>query len=232
MSRVPDTLAGLRAALELSKRAQQSGGLLAATDASLAEHVCGLPVACRCLLHFGTAMLSDPDLYSEAIGVQGASSFLKLAVLAARRRPDCLKQAIDLLQAGLAAQGGQAPELSKHFLDACVLLLATSGEQQRAAADDVMSVVDGWKGGADPSLLRHFIFRLLAAAGPPYSPHFAAWLLRLMMSAGVRRGKDFMQGSNAQRLQRFGAACASLRFVPPLAPREAAFAQELASIKL
>ena len=41
-----------------------------------------------------------------------------------------------------------------------------------------------WAGGADPSLVRYFVFGVLAAAGPPYSSAFASSLLRCVLGSG------------------------------------------------
>ena len=43
----------------------------------------------------------------------------------------------------------------------------------------VLQAMERWsQGSADPSLVRSFIFQALAVAAPPYSPEFAATLIR------------------------------------------------------
>ena len=45
--------------------------------------------------------------------------------------------------------------------------------------EEVLSFVEAqWARAADPSLLRYFVFGVLAAVSPPYSSYFASSLLR------------------------------------------------------
>lgn len=41
-----------------------------------------------------------------------------------------------------------------------------------------MRAVEAWAAGADPSLVRHWVFAVLAAVAPPYSAAFASSLIR------------------------------------------------------
>ena len=42
----------------------------------------------------------------------------------------------------------------------------------------MLAAAERWARGADPSLVRHFVFGALDVAAPPYSPDFAASLIR------------------------------------------------------
>ena len=42
----------------------------------------------------------------------------------------------------------------------------------------MLAAAERWARGADPSLVRHFVFGALDVAAPPYSPNFAASLIR------------------------------------------------------
>ena len=42
----------------------------------------------------------------------------------------------------------------------------------------VLKFAERWAASADPSLVRHLIYNLLAACAPPYSSDFAASLVR------------------------------------------------------
>ena len=42
----------------------------------------------------------------------------------------------------------------------------------------MLAAAERWARGADPSLVRHFVFGALDVAAPPYSPEFAASLIR------------------------------------------------------
>jgi hypothetical protein len=41
-----------------------------------------------------------------------------------------------------------------------------------------MRTVEAWAASADPSLVRHWVFAVLAAVAPPYSAAFASSLIR------------------------------------------------------
>lgn len=43
---------------------------------------------------------------------------------------------------------------------------------------EVLRWAEEWKARADPSLVRHLVFGVLEVAAPPYSPEFAASMLR------------------------------------------------------
>ena len=77
--------------------------------------------------------------------------------------------------------------------------------------------------------MRYFIVQVLAALGTPYSAYFARWLLRHMISSGMRRGRDGHRGSrNAALLQQYAAACAIMPFYAQLEAKELTFLQEIA----
>lgn len=130
----------------------------------------------------------------------------------------------DLFEAALRALGSQRAELAKVFLDASVVLL-----RDRGWSREVVEMVDCWSKDADPSLVRYIVHQLLGALQGPYSPTFAAWLLRHMTASGIRRGREGQRGDarSAALLLEFATACGKLVFSPPLGPKEAALLQEL-----
>lgn len=63
----------------------------------------------------------------------------------------------------------------------CTLLRLPARPLQLVSAGRVFEVLrwaEEWKARADPSLVRHLVFGVLEVSAPPYSPDFAASMLR------------------------------------------------------
>lgn len=80
-------------------------------------------------------------------------------------------QAADLIVNTLKAISNSRPLMAQAFLELAVLVLQF-GEVER-----VIYRLGDWSRTADPSLMRHFIFKALEACAPPYSAYFASFLL-------------------------------------------------------
>lgn len=82
-------------------------------------------------------------------------------------------QIVDIVASVLAAMGSKT-DYAKGFLDLSIY------QMQQGCVEPVLTMVTKWASGgsADPLLVRHFIFKLLAVCGPPYSAYFASELLR------------------------------------------------------
>jgi len=88
----------------------------------------------------------------------------------------------ELFEATLRALGNSLADLPKIFLDASVVLLRDCGWSK-----EITEMIDRWSKDADPSLVRHVIGNMLTELRAPYSPAFAAWLLKHMASSRMRR---------------------------------------------
>ncbi len=83
-------------------------------------------------------------------------------------------QVIDVIFGALHAMGNTKAEMAKAFLDGAVALLVAG------RVLEVLAAVERWTKVADPSFVRYFVFKVLAISSAPYSPDFAAALLRWM----------------------------------------------------
>ena len=77
-------------------------------------------------------------------------------------------QAADLIVNILKAISNSRPAIAQAFLDLAALVL------QQGEVERVLYRLADWARTADPSLMRHFIFKVLEACAPPYSSEFAA----------------------------------------------------------
>ncbi|MEW5303058.1 MAG: hypothetical protein WDW38_001373 [Sanguina aurantia] len=222
LERRRQTLAALRAALSLLSKAH---GKLVDADVRAASLVARVPVACLGVLHAVKHQLSRVEFYSEPSALSAAAIYLRLMMTIAGERPELVQQVIDVIRACLEVQGSQRVELSKQYLQGLVSCMRDLG-----AVSEVIQAVDDWAKAADPSLIRIFIFMILTVLGPPYSPHFASWLLQLMVACGVQRGRDLSKGGrNSSLLLEFGTSASGVVFPTPLDTKSALLLQQLAS---
>ena len=81
------------------------------------------------------------------------------------------EQAADLTVNILKAIGNTRLAMAQAFLDLAALVL------QHGEVDRILYRLGDWARTADPSLIRHFIFKVLEACAPPYSAYFASSLI-------------------------------------------------------
>ena len=83
-----------------------------------------------------------------------------------------LEQAVETVAGALRALGNAKPDVARALLALGVACLAGG------AVDRMLTAAEAWACSADPSLVRDFVFAALAAVAPPYSPRFAAAMIR------------------------------------------------------
>ncbi len=88
-------------------------------------------------------------------------------------------QAADLIVNILKAIGNTRPAMAQAFLDLAALVL------QHGEVERVLYRLSDWARTADPSLMRHFIFKVLEACAPPYSVYFASSLITCVLAPFV-----------------------------------------------
>lgn len=72
--------------------------------------------------------------------------------------------------------------------------------------------------------------QILTVLGPPYSSHFASWMLQLMIKCGVQRGRDVSKGGgNSTLLLEFGSNVSEMTFPTPLEAKSTLLLKQLAS---
>ncbi|KAK9909351.1 hypothetical protein WJX75_000889 [Coccomyxa subellipsoidea] len=191
-----------------------------------AEAAAQCAVAAAGLLRAMAAPLGSVQYWREYHG-SAAPAFLTLLSLIIPQQPALSSQAVDIIAAALKALGNAKPDIARALLELGVAVLAT-GEVMR-----VLSRAEQWAKTADPSLVRHFIFCVLAAVSPPYSSQFASPLIRLMQASGVKRSRaGVRKGQRVEQLEEFAAACAHVDFRPPLSAKQAAFLHTLQAERL
>mmetsp|Transcript_10122 Transcript_10122/g.21655 ORF Transcript_10122/g.21655 Transcript_10122/m.21655 type:complete len:648 (+) Transcript_10122:87-2030(+) len=219
--RLEATQTALCEVLRLGRDAWERARQMAAEDAVSIYKIAEIPVAAMALLHYMRCQLGLRAYYDEAASQSASPIYIRFAMLVAKKQPGLMKWVIELVESALLALGSQRADLSKLCLDAAITLMRDCG-----GAAEVMAMVDRWSKEADPSMVRYLILQVLAVLGPPYSPAFAAWLLQHMAASGIRRGREVQRRSGVL-LQEFANVCASIKFVPPLKPKELALLQEL-----
>jgi negative elongation factor C/D len=221
---VASARAALESAAHVGHKALRDEALSEA-EAAAAVAAAGHSVAAAGLLGMLRARLTSPDYWTTSYHVHKEPPFLALLSAIVARQPDMHGQALTLVTDALAAMGTSAsgPDVARGLLDVALQLLAAG------RADEVLRWGEAWARNADAGLVRHLTFGLLRRAAPPYSPAFAAAVLRLMAVGGMRRqrvgGREW--AVRAPLLEEFERGCAGVAFSPPLAGEAAAALREL-----
>ncbi|KAK9822993.1 hypothetical protein WJX81_003185 [Elliptochloris bilobata] len=217
---VEPTAAALRQALSLAHSASTNGNY-GPREQARAEAAAACPVAAAGLVRCMRPELGGAMFWRGHHG-SGVPAYVRALALIIPAQPLLHAQIVGVLADALRGVGNARPDAARALLGLALALL-TAGQ-----TGAVLAAAERWARGADPSLVRHFVFGALDVAAPPYSPEFAASLIRLMQGSGVRRSRSGVRDSKViARLEDFAAACAQVRFKPPLSTREAAFLQEL-----
>ncbi|BDA42837.1 Negative elongation factor D [Coccomyxa sp. Obi] len=191
-----------------------------------AEAAARCAVAAAGLLRSMAGPLGSKQYWRDYHG-SAAPAFLTLLSLIVPLQPALNAQAVDIISDTLKALGNAKPDIARALLELAVAVMA-GGEVMR-----MLSAAEQWAKTADPSLVRHFIFCVLAAASPPFSSQFASPLIRLMQGSGVKRSRaGAREGLQVEQLEEFAAACAHIDFQPPLSAKQAAFLQSLQAERL
>ncbi|KAK9816978.1 hypothetical protein WJX72_007733 [[Myrmecia] bisecta] len=219
---VEPTRVAVQAAVELARNAVV-GTKVSAAEVKSAEVVLETPAAAMGLLHCMQAQLTSADYWRQAAYHSSASqTLLTWLAIIIPCQPLLHAKVVDIIAGALRVMGNSKPDAARGFLDLLVQVL------QHGQVERVLQASERWAQAADPSLVRYLVFKILGMCLPPYSPHFAAGLIRLMRLARVRRSRTGQHDSSKfEQLEQFAAACSSIEFRPPLEPRDAAFLQEL-----
>ncbi|KAL4427705.1 hypothetical protein ABPG75_001794 [Micractinium tetrahymenae] len=223
LSSVPATRAALESAAELAQRVmqdQKSRPEDMETAAAVLDYPCC--AAGECLLRALGAQLTRPEYWQTAYHLLKSPPFLAILALLVPRQPALHGALLRLLGGALGALGNSNHDMAKGFLSIAVQLVSAG------RVFEVLRWAEDWKQRADPSLVRHLVFGILEVSAPPYSPDFAGSMLRIMMSAGIRRQRlSTRDWAIKALLDEFSAACAQVQFKPPLSAREAQFLQDI-----
>jgi len=121
-----------------------------------------------------------------------------------------------VLADALRAVGNVRPDAARALLGLALALLAAG------QAGAVLAAAERWARGADPSLVRHFVFGALDVATPPYSAEFAASLIRRAAAFHARLACICCDTSGALAPTlpdpNLGVCCAGHRRARPTAP--------------
>ncbi|GAB4822406.1 hypothetical protein N2152v2_009452 [Parachlorella kessleri] len=203
LSAVAGTRAALETAASVSYRALLDQKVSQEEVAAAGEAV-QYPCCAAGVLHIMGVQLTRQDYWQQSYHLVKSPPFLVLLYHVVAHQPLLHDKVLDLLSRVLAALGNSDHDMAKGFLDVAVRLL--QGEGSRVLS--VMHFAERWKQQADPSLVRHFVFKVLEVAAPPYSTEFAGAMLRIMMSAGIRRQRMTSRDWAVKALlDEFAAAC-------------------------
>lgn len=112
--------------------------------------------------------LSSHDYWQSSYRLAKNPPFLALLSALVPAAPLLHARLLGVVGAALRALGNADHSLAKGLLEVAVALLAAG------RVGEVLRWAEGWAaGGADPSLLRHLVFRVMERAAPPYSAEFA-----------------------------------------------------------
>lgn len=220
----------LEAARDLAARAA-AGTRLTDADLDVARGAAAaLPLAALGALHFAGGALAAEGAYADDRCLAAVPQLLALLRCVAAARPQHSAAVARALAGALAAMGARRADLAQAVVGAMAALLL---ERQGAAAD-VLAAAEAWAArGADPSLVRALVLRVLDGAGPPYSREFARPLVRLLQAGKMAATKSAgMLGaaSAVDRLREFAIECLdAIDFVPPLTEAEADMLERLAA---
>lgn len=205
-ARAADAAARLAAARALAGRAARGEKLGGDELAEAAAAAGALPMAGLGLLHFASDVLGCSSYYDDDRCGASAPQLLALLRAAGGSHPARAAGAVRALGGALAAMGVRRQELAERVIGELVEHLL-AGHAAR-----VLAAAGAWaSGGADPSLVRAFVLRVLARAGPPFSRGFARPLVRLTAAGkfgnAKRTGALAAGGGAAERLREFAVEC-------------------------
>jgi hypothetical protein len=220
--------AHLEAARALAGRAA-AGEKLAEADLATAEAAArALTLAALGLLHLAQGVLSSTAAYEDDRCVASAPALLAILRRIWSAAPRHAAAVVAALQRALCAMGARRPELAERV---CAMLVDLLLEGHMCK---VLAAVEAWAaGGADPSLVRAFVLRVLEHTGPPYSREFAHPLLRLTlmgkMGVAKKAGTLLSTAGAVERLREFAVFCLESDFVVALSDQESDLLERLAA---
>jgi negative elongation factor C/D len=182
-------------------------------------------IAAAGVLSMLRSMLTSQEYWTTTYHIHKEPPFLPLLTAIVERQPSMQDDVLSLIVDALGAMGSSAggPDTARALLGVAAKL-AHVGH-----VEPVLSWIERWARTADTGLVRHFAFKLLEGAAPPYSPWFAATVLRLAAAGGVKRQRIGAKEWTARSplLAEFAEGCASVEFDPPLGWEEAACLRDL-----
>jgi hypothetical protein len=220
--------AHLEAARALAGRAA-GGEKLSEGDLATAEAAArALTLAALGLLHLAGGVLGSAAMYEDDRCAASVPALLSLLQRVRRAAPRHAPAVVAALGGALGAMGARRPELAERVAALLVELLL------EGLMAEVLAAAEAWAaGGADPSLVRAFVLRVLDHAGPPYSRDFAHPLLRLMltgkMGVAKKTGTLAAAAGAVERLREFAVVCLESDFVSALADQESDLLERLAA---
>lgn len=228
--RLKSTKEGLESALSLLVRIQ--GGKITNDDVTLFNRISKIPLVCYGIFHYLKSLLGQREFFQwSGANVAAQVGSRMVATIATRNGQSFLPQALEVIDVTLMALGAQFQDLTKTFLDACVVILREHGS---ASFSPIQKSLDRWAKEADPSLVRHLVIQILTYLAPPYSSPFATWMIHLIIVSGIKkRGHVGTSGGGVMSptllLQEFATVCLNdvKSFDPPIGAKELALLSEL-----
>lgn len=225
LSEVAPTREALELEAQVAQRALQDQKLFPEELAG-AEEALRYPCCAAGVLHLMGVQLTRAEYWQQSYHLLKNPPFLQLLRGVVQRQPLLHDKVLLLLSQVLRALGNSNHDIAKGFLDIAVQLM--QGELGRVL--EVMRFAEAWMQQADPSLIRHFVFKALEVAAPPYSAEFSGSMLRVMMSAGIKRQRLTSRDWAVKALlDEFSTACTEVHFQPALTQQESQFLQNISS---
>ena len=205
----PDERAATRAALASAARMAAAAAQGTAPDGDALAAVVATPVAAAGLAAAVSRDLGDAEFYRRVHAPTALVAYIGM-LSAAAAQAGTHAHIVDGLAAAMRTLGRAAMERSEQLLQLVPVLL------RAGCVAPLLAMGERWVAGDfEPSLVRTFVALVLSVAAPPYSPTFAAAVLRLCSASGVWRGAS-------PRVDEFAAEVgrAHARYEPPLGEAE------------
>lgn len=190
-------------------------------EAALAERCCGVGV-----MRMLRSRITSPSYWTSVVHLHKEAPYVPLLHAAVRQQPKMLSDIFSLVRDALSAAGhsGRGSDVVVGLMKVAVAV-ALAGR-----LEDVLKWADQWARGADAPLVRQFVYGIFEGAAPPYSPFFAAAMLRLLVAAGGRKAIGTRElAGRAPLLSEFVEGCRQVKFETPLSPSESTCLKDLES---
>jgi hypothetical protein len=205
----PDERAATRAALASAARMVAAAAQGATPDGDALSVIVATPVAAAGLAAAVARDLGDAEFYRRVHAPTALVSYIGM-LSACAAQAGTHAHIADGLAAAMRTLGRAAMERSEQLLQLVPVLL------RAGCVAPLLAMGERWVAGDfEPSLVRTFVALVLSVAAPPYSPQFAAAVLRLCDASGVGRGASPAADEFAAEVAR-----AHARYQPPLGDAE------------
>lgn len=216
----------LECAAELAHKALRDE-ILSEEERQKGDEAVKEPCCAAGILSMLRSRLTSHEYWEAAYHIHKEPPFLPLLLSIVKHQPQLHTEVLPLISSALGTMGSSpaGPDVAQALLRAAVALVAAG------RVEYVLDWAEKWARNADAALVRHLFFGLLEIAAPPYSPRFAASMVRLGAIGGALRQKMGSRewATRIALLSEFAAACGapSTMFDPPLGRDENSFLREL-----